>query len=265
MSPPSLATDDWFSVTDLGDGLTWITEPRAHPFIRCNIWHLRGSVHDVVIDTGLGLVSMLSALPHLLRDRRVLAVATHYHYDHVGGLHEFAERAIHHREAAFIRDSSTIGGTLHTRTMSGATLAELREAGYELPDDTELVDAVPATAPSVEDYAVTPCSATRLLDDGDVIDLGDRELRVLHLPGHSPGSIGLFDEDRGALFSGDAVYDGPLLDFGTGTDRTEYVATMRRLRELPVRVVHGGHEPSFGPERLRQICDDYITRRWEAT
>jgi hypothetical protein len=39
-----------------------------------------------------------------------------------------------------------------------------------------------------------------------------------------------------------------------------YVATMRRLRDLPVTVVHGGHEPSFGRERLVAICTDYLDR-----
>ena len=49
---------------------------------------------------------------------------------------------------------------------------------------------------------------TQKLNDGDLIDLGDRCLRVIHLPGHSPGSIALLDvgSDR-CLFSGDVVYD----------------------------------------------------------
>ena len=50
------------------------------------------------------------------------------------------------------------------------------------------------------------------IGEGDVIDLGDRAFEVLHLPGHSPGSIGLWDPAAGTLFSGDAIYDGPLLE-----------------------------------------------------
>ena len=81
---------------------------------------------------------------------------------------------------------------------------------------------------------------------------------MLHLPGHSPDSIGLFDRARGTLFSGDAVYDGPLLEgfYDGGPDA--YVATMERLRELPVQVVHGGHEASFGRGRLVEICDAFL-------
>ena len=94
-----------------------------------------------------------------------------------------------------------------------------------------------------------------------MIDLGDRAFEVLHLPGHSPGSIGLWDAASGTLFSGDAVYDGPLLDEIDGSDVDDYIATMERLRELPVTIVHGGHEPSFDRRRLVEICDAYIARR----
>ena len=94
-----------------------------------------------------------------------------------------------------------------------------------------------------------------------MLDLGDRAFEVLHLPGHSPGSIGLWEAATGVLFSGDAVYDGPLLDELDGSDVVAYVATMRRLRELPVGVVHAGHEASFGRERLVELCDAYLVAR----
>ena len=110
-------------------------------------------------------------------------------------------------------------------------------------------------------YEVRAAPATRLLDDGDVIDLGDRTFDVLHLPGHSPGSIGLWEAATGVLFSGDALYDGPLLDELDGSDIDAYVATIERLRELPVTVVHGGHERSFGRDRLVELCDAYLARR----
>src|SRR5258708_32605679 len=102
------------------------------------------------------------------------------------------------------------------------------------------------------------CAPTRVLDDGDIVDHGDRAFEVMHLPGHSPDSIGLWNATSATLFSGDAVYDGPLLDGGSDSDVSAYVATMERLREMPVAVVHGGHEPSFGRQRLVELCDAYI-------
>jgi glyoxylase-like metal-dependent hydrolase (beta-lactamase superfamily II) len=99
------------------------------------------------------------------------------------------------------------------------------------------------------------------VEEGDLIDLGDRVFEVLHLPGHSPGSMGLWEAGSATLFSGDAIYDGPLLDEIPGSNVPEYLATMRRLERLPARVVHGGHDPSFDGSRLRQLAREYLERR----
>ncbi len=60
------------------------------------------------------------------------------------------------------------------------------------------------------------------------------------------------------LFSGDIVYDGPLIEDTYHADAADYVASMRRLLELPVRVVHGGHFPSFDSARLQDIVRDWL-------
>ena len=44
------------------------------------------------------------------------------------------------------------------------------------------------------------------------------------------------------------------------SDRDDYRATMRRLLDLPVRIVHGGHGESFGEARLKEIAREYLDR-----
>jgi glyoxylase-like metal-dependent hydrolase (beta-lactamase superfamily II) len=124
-----------------------------------------------------------------------------------------------------------------------------------------LLDALPVAEWKADDYRIQSTAPTRLLEEGDVIDLGDRALEVLHLPGHSPGGIGLWEASSGILFSGDAIYDGPLLDMLPNSSVRDYIATMKRLRTLPVAVVHGGHEPSFGRERMVTLADAYLSSR----
>jgi glyoxylase-like metal-dependent hydrolase (beta-lactamase superfamily II) len=69
-----------------------------------------------------------------------------------------------------------------------------------------------------------------MVDEGDEIDLGDRTFRVLHLPGHTPGEIGLWEEATRTLFSGDCVYEsGVLLDELPESSIADYVRSMRRL------------------------------------
>jgi glyoxylase-like metal-dependent hydrolase (beta-lactamase superfamily II) len=248
--------DPWFVTTPVGDGITHITEPHVHPLLRCNVWHARGRDRDVVVDTSLGLRPLRHLVEHTL-GHGIVAVATHVHGDHVGGMHEFDERAIHGAEAAELASRGSV--RLLSSAYGPLVLGPYRDAGYDVPD--LLVDAVPAGG--LDDVVLErpPAPATVLLDDGDVIDLGDRTFEVLHVPGHSPGSIALWEAATGVLFTGDAVYDGPLLDELDGSDIPAYVDTMRRMRELPVRVVHAGHEPSFGRERLVELCDAYLALR----
>ncbi len=245
--------DPWFVRERVSDGIALVSEPHVHPLLRCNVWHVQGRDLDLVIDTALGLAP-LSAHVSRRADAALLAVATHVHGDHVGGHHEFDHRAIHACEQAELSAAGLV--VLDAALYPESVLGPYRDAGYDIPP--LLIDAVPlgGLPAAVLDRVAAP--PTRILEDGDVVDLGDRHFEVLHLPGHSVGSIGLWEEQTGTLFSGDAVYDGPLLDALDGSDIEAYAATMERLLRLPVTVVHGGHEPSFGRKRLVEICDAYL-------
>ncbi len=248
--------DRWFESRRVDDDVTLIWEPHVVPLIRCNIWHVRGRDRDLLIDTGLGMASLKAAARNLF-DKKLTAIVTHAHYDHIGGFHEFDDRMIHRAEAS--RAASGHKASLYGSGKEDALLESIRAAGYEVPP--ELFTAVPEKGYDPASYEVLPAPATRVVEEGDVVDTGDRRFEILHLPGHSPGSIGLWEARTGILFSGDAVYDGPLLDELPGSDIPIYVATMKRLHELPVTVVHAGHDPSFGRARLRELCDAYLAER----
>ncbi len=251
--------DRWFVRSAEGAGITRLHEPHVHPLIRCNIFHVRGRDRDLIVDTGVGVASVRAELADVL-DRPVIAVATHVHYDHVGGLHEFDTRMMHHLEAPRMADYRAEIATLRRSDFTTAELDFLAEIGYPI-SAPYLIDALPEAGFDPDRFSMTEATITTELDDGDRIDLGDRSFEVLHLPGHSPGNIGLWEEATGVLFTGDAVYDGPLIDALPGSDIDDYLATMVRLRQLPARVVHGGHEPSFGRLRLIELIDAYLAAR----
>jgi len=50
--------DSWFELHRIDDDITLIFEPHVVPFLRCNIWHVRGRDRDLVIDTGMGIASL---------------------------------------------------------------------------------------------------------------------------------------------------------------------------------------------------------------
>ncbi len=249
--------DRWFERRTISANLTLLTEPHVDPLLRCNIWHVRGRDRDLVIDTGLGIVSLRGAARDLF-EKPLAAVATHTHMDHTGGMHEFDERWVHALEAKVLaRGSDRI--PLAIEDYDAETLAMFASIGYDVSGG--MLMAIPHDGYDPRAHEPMPAAPTRRLADGDIVDLGNRTFEVLHLPGHSPGSIGLWDARDRVLFSGDAIYDGPLLDELPGSNIHDYVTTMKRLRELPVDVVHGGHEPSFGRERLKELCDGYLAKR----
>jgi glyoxylase-like metal-dependent hydrolase (beta-lactamase superfamily II) len=237
--------DDWYATRSLGDGITLIWERQIKPYYRANMWHVRGRDRSVLIDTGFGLVSLVESVPEL-REAGLLALGTHSHCDHVGGHHEFGCRAIHVDEAGIL--------AAPTRDNTVAT-------PYVVDDMFE--GATPAWF-DARTYAVKAAPATQVLVHGDVIDLGDRALEVIHLPGHSPGSVAFWDARNGVLFSGDVVHDGPV-GIGTlslyHTDHDVFLASVEGLRDWPVEVVHAGHFDSFGRTRFRAIIDGYIASR----
>ncbi|WP_420549055.1 MBL fold metallo-hydrolase [Curvivirga sp.] len=246
---PVEIADKWFDTKKIDNDITLLWEPYVDPLVQCNIWHIRGRDQDMLVDTGLGVASLYDATRHLI-DKPVEAVATHTHLDHVGSHYEFEKRTVHKAEADLLThpEETTLDTDYWRETLAGT--------GCE-PQWPEMLCKLPYHGYCMDHYHVKPAEPTRIVIEGDIVDLGDRQFEVLHLPGHSVGSIGLWEASSGILFSGDAIYDGPLIE----EDIPAYIETMKRLRELPVSVVHGGHEPSFGRERLIELCNEFLAKR----
>lgn len=233
---------DWYETRRLSNDVTLIREAHVAPWLRCNIWHVRGRDRDLLIDTGLGLRPLKAEVPRIT-ERPLIAIQSHTHFDHVGGLAEFDDRRGHAAEAEIIARPTAANTVL--------------DAGYWIEG---AITALPFEGFEMGRYRIRAAPFTASLDEGDVLDLGDRVLRVLHLPGHSPGSIALWEEATGTLFSGDVLYDGALLDGLYHSDREVYGESLRCLAELPAATVHGGHFRSFGRERMRALIADYLSR-----
>ncbi|MCE8008557.1 MBL fold metallo-hydrolase [Aestuariivita sp.] len=234
--------EDWYRIRRVGDEVTLIDEPHIQEFYRCNVWHVRGRDRDMLVDSGMGVVSLREWVP-LVTERALTAVASHTHFDHIGCHHEFDDRAVHRAEADILAHPDR-----------AAILAD----PYVTDDIFHCLPPLPYASAT---YDVRAAPATRLLDDGDIVDLGDRHFEVIHTPGHSPGGIALWEQATGILFSGDIVYDGPLIEDTYHANAADYHASMVRLYDLPVRVVHGGHFPSYGRVRHREIIKNWLDEK----
>lgn len=231
--------EDWYRIERRADEVTHICEPHIEEFYRCNIWHVRGRDRDMLVDSGMGVVSLREWVP-LVTERALTAVASHTHFDHIGCHFEFADRCVHEAEAHILANPT-----------NPATLAD--------PYVTdEIFTQLPPLPYTSAEYRLRSAPATRTLSDGDRIDLGDRTFEVIHTPGHSPGGIALWEATTGILFSGDIVYDGPLIEDTYHANADDYHRSMVRLYDLPVRIVHGGHFPSYSRERHRRIIKNWL-------
>jgi len=253
--------NSWFSRRSIDADTTLLWEPHVDPLIRCNIWHIRGRDSDLLVDTGTGISSLKDAARNLF-SHDLSVVATHFHYDHTGGVHEFDSCYAHSLEADLIRhaDKQNIVG-LRKCDLPKQWADSVESFGYSIPET--LVTAIPCEGYEIGQYKLHPAKSLTEVDDGDRIDLGDRSYSVIHLPGHSPGSIGLWDEINGVLFTGDALYDGQLLANLPESNIADYIDTLERLLDLPVNVVHCGHQDSFGRERLRSLVLEHLDA-WRA-
>jgi len=94
--------------------------------------------------------------------------------------------------------------------------------------------------------------------DKAIIDLGGRELEVLHVPGHTPDAIALLDAEAGYLWTGDSFYEGPIWLFAPETDLARYEASVARMAALVprlTRVFPAHNTPTAEPVRLLELRD----------
>lgn len=236
----AMAGQGWFAVADLGGGLFRIHEPHVHKFFRANIFLLHGRDADLLIDFGMGLRPLAPLVAWLSSGAPLIAVATHSHADHIGGFHEFANRRAHSSEASVC-----------VTMPESETFADM----FRALDDPVAIPPNPVWRK--QDYRIAAAPLDIALEEGDVVSLGDRRLEVLHLPGHSPGCIGLIDRENGLFFAGDAIYRGMLVDDLPHSDRTVYRATMARIAALDISVAHGGHGDALSAEEMRDIALGY--------
>ena len=153
-----------FSDKKVHDGVFMIREVFFEALFnnQANIWLVQGASTDLVIDTGIGLWDLPGFLRQqgLVGEKPVQAVATHMHYDHSGGLHQFEKFSIHCLEADAIRNGNQYDMARFF----------LRNADIAVP---------PSEGWKFSDYRVKAAKPSTVLEEGHVFDLGDRSLRVL--------------------------------------------------------------------------------------
>ena len=176
--------ENWFEIIKIKNYLYVIQENISvvHPVYTndpLNIYLLLGNHTALLIDTGCGLSPIKPIVDKLIGKRKLLVLNSHAHWDHVLGNEEFEEVYIHENEAFIISKP------------------------YDLSYSKEIFGNYYAS----RNFVIPPAKVIKKLRDGDSFDLGKILVKVIHAPGHSPGSICLLT-NTGELFTGDVAYYG---------------------------------------------------------
>jgi glyoxylase-like metal-dependent hydrolase (beta-lactamase superfamily II) len=209
-------TDGWFEVETISPTTTVLTEGELF-----QAYLVTGTERSVLVDTGIG-IGDLRALVEGLTDTPIDVFLTHWHWDHIGAAHQFERVVIHPRE----------------RTAEGeVALDGLTDEFVQRPVDfTEGWLADGKAFPDGFDpdtYTIPPATGVGTVEAGDTLDLGDRELELYDVPGHSPGQLAALDRERGVLYGGDVVgVFGDLIALFEYCDLDDYEAALSTVIDL---------------------------------
>ncbi|MQA73415.1 MAG: MBL fold metallo-hydrolase [Solirubrobacterales bacterium] len=233
VSSRSFAADarEWFQVGEIEPGLHVVAEP-GHVLS----WLIAGSERCALLDTGLGLADISTAISPVAA-APAFVVNSHVHFDHVGGNELFEHTEMHELAPQWIEAGCREAHLRAYRELadsmneSWSRFERADRDGWFMIGPDETMRAWPGRGIAELGWRIDPPRPTRLLADGDAIELGERTLRVIHTPGHAPDHICLLDEAAGILFAQDQAYHGPHLIYEEGSDPAVFARSARRLAD----------------------------------
>lgn len=224
-----------------------------HHKVVCNILvilnHTKICQGLLLIFLGLGVSNLrdyLSRIGLLSKDRDCFIICTHNHFDHVGGAHHFDSVFIHEQDA---------GGLQNGRQTE--TLNYVKQSHFL---------RLPYPKFSARNYRVPP-TYCKTLKAGQEIDIGGgHTLLIMHLPGHTKGSISIYYKEKSAIFVGDLLYEcgsgDHLIDWLPTSSVTQFLDSANKmvswLGDHRNVTIYPGHFKILDSGRAIELLKQYI-------
>lgn len=206
---------NWFTVYHVADGVFALVEPNQ--FQETISYLIVGNKRALMFDTGLGLVPIRPVVEQITK-LPIDVINSHTHYDHVGGNAEF---------------DRVLAMDLPYTKVNARGFSHAQLAGEVAP--ASFCHGAPAGLDTATFHS-RAWTASRTVGDGDTVDLGGRVIEILHVPGHTPDALALFDRANGLLWTGDTYYDAPIWLYVPETDLDAYERSIARLAALAPQV-----------------------------
>lgn len=226
---------EWFTIDQIDKETYIISEYRHWEETHCYL--LNGSKQSLLIDTGLGICNIHDQIIKLTQ-KPVTAIATHIHWDHIGGHKYFPDFYAHENELNWLKGKFPL------------TIEQIKSMVVDRCDLPEGYD--------VNGYEFFQGNPVKELKGNETIDIGNRSVQIMHTPGHSPGHMCFWEKERGYLFTGDLVYKDTLFAYFPSTDPEAYLRSLELLSALPVKKVFPAHHTlDTQPEILIRMRDAF--------
>ncbi len=210
---------DWFTVEKIDEETFAISEYEHWEETHCYL--LCGEKQAILIDTGIGVANIKEVVDYLT-ELPIMVVTTHIHWDHIGGHKYFDNIAVYEKEADWLSGNFPIP--------IQAVKKNLMYKPCKFPNNF-----------SIDDYEIFQGIPQRILHNEDCLDLGNRQVEVIHTPGHSPGHCCFYERDRKYLYSGDLIYSGCLDAFYPTTDPKSFFQSIQKVQLLDIKRILPAH------------------------
>ena len=192
-----------------------------------------GDERALLYDTAYGIAPLQSVIREIT-DKPFEVVLSHGHIDHVNGAYQFEEVWLHEGDFQLYNDHSS-------KAMRLDILDRMTGKGPKLPDGFDSEAYVNGTVGNIKKLSI-----------GQVFDLGNLQMEVVGMEGHTSGSVGLLAREHRVLLNGDAANSHVWMYLNESLSVKRYVAMLERTMQLEFDTFFVGHGNAPLPKSMFQ-------------
>ncbi|MBC8494803.1 MBL fold metallo-hydrolase [archaeon] len=180
-----------------------------------NCYLIVGSKKCLLIDTGVGLIDFNEIKNRFVKDKELVVVITHFHFDHFAGSDQF-DMALANKNNLKNKDVGL--KYFKKKDFKNNAFEKISHKEFNINENK-----------------------FKQIKNESIINLGDFNFEIIFTPGHDESSISLFENEKKILFSGDTIYDGKMyLDFEDSNNK-EYISSLKKILYKKPTIILGGH------------------------
>ena len=196
----------------------------------CNCYLIIGNKKCLLIDLGIGIINISKIIKPLIKNKELITIVTHLHFDHIGGSKYFDE----------------IYGDITNIKNKDIGLNYLNSQDFLEIDDYENSKKITLNS-----------NKFKQIEFNKDLDIGGFKFKIFKSYGHDKSSICIYEENQKILFSGDLIYNGKLIYDLNDSNKSEYINSLNKIKTLKLKTIYGGHNEPIS-NNIYELIDKKI-------